>query len=87
MPRTIILVESVTTQLATPYLSINLWCSKKLLEVLVALLILITRFAPLRDRFAMEDEDVEVGVEEKDDVGLDGDTIEEDGLRWSVKRV
>lgn len=53
---------------------------KQLLQVLVTLLVLITRFAPLSDGLAVEDEDVEEGVEEEDHVGLDRDTVEQYGL-------
>ena len=35
----------------------------------------------------MEDEDVEEGVEEEDDVGLDGNAVEQHGLWWDVECV
>ena len=49
-------------------------------EVLVTLLILVARFPPLGHGLAMEDENVEEGVEKKDCLGLDRCRIEKDGL-------
>lgn len=60
---------------------------EQLLEVLVALLVLVARLPPLCDCLAVEDEDVEEGVEEKDDVRLDRDTVQQHGLWWCVERV
>jgi len=41
----------------------------------------------LSDGLSVEDEDMEEGVEEEDDVGFDGDRVEEDGLRGDVEGV
>lgn len=60
---------------------------EELLEVLVPLLVLVARLAPLRDRLTVEDEDVEEGVEEQDDVRLDRHAVEQHGLWWHVERV
>lgn len=49
-------------------------------EVLVALLVLVACFAPLGHGFAVEDEDVEEGVEEEDGFVLDRGRVEEHGL-------
>ena len=54
---------------------------QQLLEVLVALLVLISGLAPLRDRLAVEDEDVEERVEQQDDVRLDRHAVEQHRLR------
>lgn len=61
--------------------------SEKLGEVLVPFLILVPGLAPLGDRLTVENEDVEEGVEEEDNVGLDRDRIEQDGLGRRVERV
>ena len=61
--------------------------SEELRKVLVSLLVLVTCFAPLRDSLAVEDEDVEKGIEKEDDVRLDRDRVEEDRLRWCIERV
>lgn len=68
-------------------LGVSDWCFEKFLEVLVAFLVLVACFAPLGDRFAVENEDVEEGVKKQDDVGLDRDAIEQDGLWGDVKSV
>ena len=46
------------------YLSILNWGRKKLLEILVTLLVLVTSLPPLSNRLAMEDQNVEESVEE-----------------------
>lgn len=60
---------------------------EQLLEVLVALLVLVARLPPLRNSLAVEDQDVEEGVEEEDDVRLDRDAVQQHGLWWCVERV
>jgi hypothetical protein len=49
-------------------------------EVLVALLVLVARFPPLGHGLAVEDEDVEEGVEEEDRLRLNGSRVEEHRL-------
>lgn len=49
-------------------------------EVLVAFLVLVASFAPLGHCFAVEDEDMEEGVEEEDGLVLDRGRVEEHGL-------
>ena len=56
-------------------------------EVLVSLFILISLIPPLSDEFSVEDENVEEGVEEEDDVMFDGHTIEKYGHRGSIESV
>ena len=56
-------------------------------EILVSLLFLIARFAPLSDSLAVENEDVEECVEKEDDVGSDRDRVEEDRMSFSVESV
>jgi len=68
-------------------LSISDWGLKKLLQVLVAFLILISLLSPLGDKFAMEDKNVEKGVQEKNDIILDGNAIEKDGLWRDVESI
>ena len=70
-----------------PYLCIGDWRFQKFLEVFVPLLLLIARFAPLGDRLAVEDKDVEECVQQKNDIGFDGDTVQEHRLWWDVKCV
>jgi hypothetical protein len=60
---------------------------EQFLEVFVAFLLLISLFSPLRDKFAMEDENMEESVEEEDDIVLDRNTVQQDGLRGSVEGV
>ena len=60
---------------------------EKLLEVLVAFLFLIPLFSPLSNEFTVEDENMEESVEEQDDIVLDRNTVEQDGLRGSVEGV
>lgn len=62
-------------------------CLEQLLEVLIALLVVVAGLAPLGDRLAVEDEDVEEGVEQEDDVGLDRERVEQDGLGRGVECV
>lgn len=50
-------------------------------------MLLIPLLAPLGDELAVEDEDVEEGVEEEDDVVFDGHAVEQDGLWGRVERV
>ena len=69
------------------HLRVCYWRLEQLLEVLVALLLLVARLAPLRDGLAVEDEDVEERVEEEDDIGLDRHTVEQHRLWWDVERV
>lgn len=52
------------------YLSIRLWSGEQFLEVLITLLLLVTRFPPLCNGLAVEDKDMEEGVEEEDDIRL-----------------
>ena len=61
---------------------------KELFEVFIRFLLVISRLAPLRDGFAVEDEDVEERVQEEDNVRFDGDAVEEHRLgRSLVKRI
>lgn len=60
---------------------------EELFEVFVTFLVLIACFAPLCDGFAMENEDMEEGVEEEDDIWFDRDAVKQNGLRRDVKGV
>ena len=60
---------------------------EQLLEVLVSLLVLISEFPPLSDLLAVEDEDVEEGVQKEDDVWLDGYAVQEHGLGRGIKGI
>ena len=68
-------------------LCIGYWCFEQLLEVLVAFLILVSGFAPLRHSLSMENKDMEERIEKEDDVGLDGDAIQQHRLRCDVESV
>ena len=72
---------------SSTHLSIRDRSREQLSEVLVTLLILVPSLPPLSDGFSVEDEDVEEGIEEEDDVGFDGDRVEEDGLGRDVEGV
>lgn len=50
-------------------------CFQEFLEIFIAFLVLVAGFAPLSDGFAVEDKDMEEGVEEEDDVRFDRDTV------------
>ena len=67
------------------YLCISYRLFQQFLEVFISFLVLVTRAAPLCDRLTVEDEDMEERVEKEDNVGFNGDTVKEDGLRWRVK--
>ena len=67
------------------YLCISYRLFQQFLEVFISFLVLVTRAAPLCDRLAVENEDVEKRVEKEDNVGFNGDTVKENGLRWRVK--
>lgn len=53
---------------------------EKRCEVLVAFLLVVARLAPFSHCLAVEDEDVEEGVEKEDSLVLNGGGVEEDGL-------
>lgn len=75
--------ESVGQQI----LRIRLGIFEHLFEILVSFLILIPRLSPLRHRLSVEYEDVEKGIEQKDDVGADGNRVKQYRLRWTFKTV
>ena len=61
-------------------LGIGLGRTEQLGKVLVALLILVPGLAPFRHGLAVEDQDVEEGVEKEDGLGLDRGRVEENRL-------
>ena len=62
------------------YPCVLLWLLQKGGEVLVAFLVLVTRLPPFGNRLAVEDENVEEGVEEEDVGRLDRGGIQEHRL-------
>ena len=58
------------------YLCIFFWCFEKLLEVLIALHVLVSSLSPLCHCFAVEDENVEETVEEKNVLWLNAGRVE-----------
>jgi hypothetical protein len=60
---------------------------QQLFEVLVSFLFLVALLSPLRNELAVEDEDVEEGVEQQHDIVLDGDAVEQNRLRGYVECV
>lgn len=59
---------------ATPtHLRIRYRRSEEFGEILISLLVLISGLAPLGNSFPVENEDVEEGIEEQDDVGANRD--------------
>lgn len=48
---------------------------------------MVPSLSPLRHRFSMEDEDMEEGVEQEDDVWFDRHRVEEDWMGLLVERV
>jgi hypothetical protein len=70
-----------------PHLSIGNWGCEQLCKVLVTFLVLVLCLAPLRDGLSVEDEDVEESVQKEDDVGSNGNRVEEDRLRRLVECV
>jgi len=49
---------------------------QKLFEVLIPFLVLVTCLSPLSNCFTVENEDVEEGVKEENDVRFDRNTVE-----------
>jgi len=60
---------------------------KQLFKVFIAFFILISLVPPLGNKFSVEDEDVEEGIEKKDDIVFDGHTVEEYGHGRSIESV
>lgn len=75
--------ETVLEQL----LSIDNGCLQQLLEVGIVFLFLVVCLTPLRNGLSVEDKDVEEGVKKEDDVGADGDRVEQNWMRVLVKCV
>ena len=71
---------SQETHLSVPHRRLQ-----QLLEILISLLVLVPRLAPLRNGLAVENQNMEEGIEKKDDVRLDRDAIQQDRLGWNVK--
>lgn len=65
-------------------LGIGLRCAEQLGKVLVTFLVLVTGLAPFRHGLAVEDQNVEEGVEKEDGLGLNRGRIEEDWLATLV---
>lgn len=69
------------------YLGISNGHFEQLLEVIVAFLVLVSLLAPLRHKLAVENEDVEECVQQEDDIVLDGNTVQKNGLWRGVEGV
>jgi hypothetical protein len=65
-------------------LGISYGSLKEFFQILITLLILIARLAPLSDRLAVENENMEECIEEQDNVWLNRDAIEQHWLRSGV---
>mmetsp|Transcript_16275 Transcript_16275/g.47754 ORF Transcript_16275/g.47754 Transcript_16275/m.47754 type:complete len:377 (-) Transcript_16275:1151-2281(-) len=68
-------------------LCVGLRSEKELSEVLVFVVILIALLSPHGDPFAVEDNDVEEGVEEEDGVRVHASNVQEGRLRWPIEGV
>jgi hypothetical protein len=60
---------------------------KQLLEVFVTLLFVVPGLPPLCDRLSVEDEDIEEGIQQQNDVWFDRYTVKQNGLGGDIKCV
>lgn len=79
--------ESVPLVTLWPYLGVGHGLFKKLLEVFVALLLLVSRLSPSSHSLTVEDENMEEGIEEENDVRLNRHAVKQHGLRGRIECV